>query len=254
MDSLRGCLRLCGIIRESDFRKLEIELSDQRKIENPIFAENYTMSFWESVYHGILATSLWEWVAVFTGIAYVILAALRNIWCWLFAIISSSLYVYLCFAGQLYIESALQVFYVVMGVVGWISWQKDFKKEAQLDELSDVSKEDDSIKTWNIRYHLYNLLISGGVAFILGFCFDHFTNQANPYADAFTTVFSLAATFMVVRKVLENWIYWIIIDIVSIFLYHQRGYSLSAVLYLLFTILAIGGLVAWYKKYKRQTA
>lgn len=212
------------------------------------------MSFFESVYQGILATSLWEWIAVLTGIAYVILAALRSNWCWIFAIFSSGIYVYLCLIGQLYIESVLQVFYIVTAVVGWISWQKDDTSSPLIDETLDKSGTVDLVKTWPVIYHAYNLLISGVVAFSLGFCFDQFTDQANPYADAFTTVFSLAATFMVVRKVLENWVYWIVIDLVSIFLYHQRGYSLSAVLYLLFTILAIVGFIAWYKKYKTQLA
>lgn len=212
------------------------------------------MSFFESVYQGILATSLWEWIAVLTGIAYVILAALRSNWCWIFAIFSSGIYVYLCLIGQLYIESVLQVFYIATAVVGWISWQKNDTSSPLIDETLDKFGTVDLVKTWPVIYHAYNLLISGVVAFSLGFCFDQFTDQANPYADAFTTVFSLAATFMVVRKVLENWVYWIVIDLVSIFLYHQRGYSLSAVLYLLFTILAIVGFIAWYKKYKTQLA
>ena len=213
------------------------------------------MSFFESVYEGILLTSLWEWIAVFTGIVYVILAALRNNLCWFFAIASSGIYVYLCADGKLYIESVLQVFYVVMAIVGWFSWRKQANVDSQeLDASLRLSSSKNDVKTWPISYHLYNLAISGGVAFILGFCFDTFTDQANPYADAFTTVFSLAATFMVVRKVLENWIYWIVIDLVSIFLYHQRGYSLSAVLYFIFTILAIAGFIAWYKRHKTQTA
>ena len=216
------------------------------------------MSFLENVYQGILLTSLWEWIAVFAGIIYVILAALRNNTCWIFAIISSAIYVFLCFAGKLYIESVLQVFYVIMAFVGWVSWSKNAPKMTHsnndLLDSSTSSSEKSTVIRWSLNYHLYNIAISGGIAFILGFCFNEFTNQANPYADAFTTVFSLAATFMVVKKVLENWLYWIIIDIVSIFLYHQRGYSLSAVLYFIFTILAVVGFVAWYKKYKTQIA
>jgi nicotinamide mononucleotide transporter len=202
------------------------------------------MSFLESVYQGILITSIWEWIAVVTGVIYVILASLRNNLCWFFAIVSAGIYIYLCLEGKLYIESVLQLFYVVMAIVGWISWKKP---------KNSTSNEQD-IKVWPIKHHLLNVLISGGIALILGFCFDEFTNQANPYVDAFTTVFSLAATFMVVKKVLENWIYWILIDIVSIFLYHQRGYSLSAVLYFIFTLLAFVGFIAWYRKYKTQSA
>ncbi|MFK7784094.1 MAG: nicotinamide riboside transporter PnuC [Crocinitomicaceae bacterium] len=213
------------------------------------------MSFFESVYEGILITSLWEWIAVATGVIYVILAALRSNLCWFFAIASSGIYVYLCLDGKLYIESVLQVFYVVMAVVGWFSWRSQSNaRPHELDASLGLPESKNEVKVWPISYHLYNLVISGGIAFFLGLCFDTFTDQANPYADAFTTVFSLAATFMVVRKVLENWIYWVVIDIVSIFLYHQRGYSLSAVLYFVFTLLAIAGFVAWYKKYKTQVA
>ena len=213
------------------------------------------MSFLESVYQGILSTSIWEWIAVVCGIAYVILAALRNNVCWYFAIASSGIYIYLCLNGKLYIESVLQVFYVIMAIVGWVAWRKDGSNESdELDKLLDLPESKDLVKIWPLSYHLFNILISAGVAFILGFCFDILTNQAFPYADAFTTVFSLIATFMVVKKVLENWIYWIVIDVVSIFLYHERGYSLSAVLYFIFTLLAIVGFVAWYKKFKTQSA
>lgn len=204
------------------------------------------MSFLESVYQGILITSVLEWIAVLTGTIYVILAALRSNLCWIFAIVSAGIYIYLCIDGKLYIESALQVFYVAMAVIGWVSWQKQAQSQS-------VETEND-VKMWPVRYHALNIIISGAIAFLLGFCFDTFTDQANPYMDAFTTIFSLAATFMVVRKVLENWIYWIIIDVFSIFLYHQRGLSLSAVLYFLFTILAVVGFFAWYKKYKTQLA
>lgn len=213
------------------------------------------MSFLESVYQGILVTPIWEWIAVLTGVLYVILAALRNNLCWIFAIASSGIFIYLCLDGKLYIESVLQAFYIVMAIVGWISWRKNDQSESdQMDKLLDSPEHRGDVKTWPLNYHGFNILISGAVAFLLGFCFDTFTDQANPYMDAFTTVFSLAATYMVVKKVLENWIYWIVIDIVSIFLYHDRGYSLSAVLYFLFTILAIVGFVAWRKRFKTQSA
>ena len=177
------------------------------------------MSFLESVYQGILITPIWEWIAVLTGILYVILAALRNNLCWIFAIASSGIFIYLCLDGKLYIESVLQAFYIVMAIVGWVSWRKNGQSESgQTDELLDSQESKGDVKTWPLSYHGFNILISGAVAFLLGFCFDTFTDQANPYMDAFTTIFSLAATYMVVKKVLENWIYWIVIDIVSIFI------------------------------------
>lgn len=199
------------------------------------------MSFFTSVYEGIKATSLVEWLAVVSTITYVILVAKRLIICWIFAFVGSSLFVYLCYIGELYIESILQLFYVAMAIVGWVSWKK-----------SETGKS--SVIKWEMKSHLINIFLSGTLAFVLGYIFDNFTNQANPYVDAFTTCFSLSATFMVTKKVLENWIYWIVIDLVSIYLYAQRDYNLSAIQYGLFTILAVFGFMAWRKEYNTQRA
>jgi nicotinamide mononucleotide transporter len=199
------------------------------------------MSFITSVFEGIKATSLIEWLAVVSSIIYVILVAKRLIICWLFAFVGSALFVYLCYEGKLYIESLLQLFYVIMAVVGWLSWKKsEFK--------------DNTIVKWKMNSHLLNIAISGVLAFILGYLFEKYTNQANPYIDAFTTLYSLSATYMVTKKILGNWIYWIIIDLVSIYLYAQRDYNLTAVQYGLFTILAVFGFFAWRKEFKTQKA
>ena len=197
------------------------------------------MSFFESVWEGLKATSLIEWLAVGSSIAYVILVAKRLIICWLFAFIGSTLFVYLCYTGNLYIESILQLFYVAMAIVGWLSWKRS-------------SPENASIKIWGINKHILNIVLSGVLSLVLGFIFDTYTNQANPYVDAFTTCYSLSATFMVAQKVLGNWIYWIVIDLVSIYLYAQRDYNLTAVQYGIFTILAVFGFIAWHNEYKSQ--
>ena len=197
------------------------------------------MTFVNSLWENILATSLIEWAAVVSSILYVMLAAKRMILCWLFAFIGSALFVYLCYIGELYIESILQLFYVAMAVVGWIYWKK-----SETDRLE--------IKTWTLNQHGINIIISGAVAALLGYLFSTYTNQANPYVDAFTTCYSLSATFMVTKKVLGNWVYWIIIDIVSIYLYAQRDYHLTAVQYVIFTVIAVFGFMAWLKQYKLQ--
>ncbi len=215
------------------------------------------MGFFDTFWAGVLATPLLEWAGVLTGVIYVILASLRSIYCWGFAFISSSIYVYLCFTFGLYIESGLQVFYVAMAVVGWVSWNRTESKVKRTNEnLLDTATEDKKIRihTWGWGMHGLNIVASGLLAFAVGWIFDNFTNQANPYMDAFTTVFSLLATFMVTMRVLENWIYWVVIDAVSIILYTSRGLYLSSVLYLLFTILAVIGFFAWYREYKAQKA
>ena len=140
--------------------------------------------------------------------------------------------------GKLYIESLLQFFYVIMALLGWFSWKH--------------SSSDYLIKKWTTNLHVRNILISSLLAFIIGFLFDNFTQQASPYVDAFTTCFSLSATYMVAQKILGNWLYWIVIDLVSIYLYAERDYYLTAVQYALFTLLAVYGFWVWQQEYKRQ--
>lgn len=191
----------------------------------------------DNLIEGILATSLVEWIAVASSVIYVILAAQKQILCWFFAFISSALYVYLCFSAQLYLESILQLFYVVMAVVGFLLWNRPTKTE---------------IIKWKVSYHIINILVSAGLTFLLGYLFSVYTDQANPYIDAATTVFSLAATFMVTQRVLENWIYWIVIDAVSVYLFYTRELHLTAVLFLIFTVLAIVGYFSWKKSLTTQ--
>ncbi|XOV66182.1 MAG: nicotinamide riboside transporter PnuC [Fluviicola sp.] len=209
------------------------------------------IGFFESFWKGVLATSPLEWTAVLTSVVYVILATFRSIWCWLFAFVSASLYVYICYTFDLFIESGLQLFYVAMAVVGWVSWSKAKPKdESLLDSAVETSKT--RIHSWGWALHFANVTASGVLALVIGWVFENYTSQANPYLDAFTTVFSLLATFMVTKRVLENWIYWVVIDAVSIVLYTSRGLYLSSVLYALFTVLAIIGFIAWFKEYKAQ--
>jgi nicotinamide mononucleotide transporter len=197
------------------------------------------MSFFTLLWDGIKATSTIEWLAVISSIIYVILAAKRLILCWLFAFIGSALFVYLCYIGNLYIESVLQLFYVAMAVVGWLTWKNS-------------SSDESLIKKWGLNKHIINILLSGVTALLIGYIFDKYTQQANPYVDAFTTCYSLSATYMVTRKIIGNWIYWIVIDLVSIYLYAQRDYYLTAVQYGLFTLLAVYGYKVWRKEYKLQ--
>lgn len=194
----------------------------------------------DNIKSAFFETSLLEWLGVLTGVLYVILISYKKIAAWFFALSSSLIYVYICFSYQLYLESFLQVFYVIMALYGWKSWRK--------------STRESLIIKWPLKKHFINILISLFVTITLGYIFKNFTNQANPYTDSFTTVFSLTATFMVTKKVLENWIYWIIIDAVSIFLFFSRELYLTGVLFFFFTIIAIWGYIQWRRSYSKQIA
>ena len=182
---------------------------------------------------GFINTSIIEWLGVLTGLLYVILISFKNITAWLFALLSSSIYVYLCFISNLFLETGLQLFYVAMAIFGWLKWKKD-----SLENETNIIK-------WDYRLHLLNILISGSLTFIIGYIFDNFTSQANPYTDAFSTIFSLVATFMVTKKVLENWIYWVFIDAVCIYLFASRGLYLTSLLFILYTSIAVIGFFQW---------
>jgi nicotinamide mononucleotide transporter len=131
-----------------------------------------------------------------------------------------------------------------MAVVGWYQWR--FKKE--------VSESKKKIKQLPVIKHLINILLSSIATIIVGYILSKYTQAALPYVDAFTTIFSLYATWMVTEKILENWLYWIIIDIVSFFLYTSRELYLTGLLYIFFTVLAIFGYLEWKKSYKAQHA
>jgi nicotinamide mononucleotide transporter len=187
----------------------------------------------------LLNTTFPEWIAVFSGLIYVILIARKKIAAWFFAAVSSSIYVYLCFISDYFLETILQLFYLFMAFWGWYKWNQN-------------KKEDQFIRSWNLKQHLINISISLLITIVFAFFFDVFTRQELPYLDAFTTVFSIGATFMVAQRVLENWIYWIVIDLVSIRLYAYKDLNLTALLFLIYTIVAIAGYYRWYKLYKAQ--
>ena len=179
--------------------------------------------------------SIIESVAVLFSILYVILAAKENIWCWAAAIISVSLYVYIFYTVQLYPETGLQIFYFIMAIVGYYMWNKQDKER---------------IKEWSETKHLLIILFGAIFTFFMGFYFSTYTDSQMPIIDSFTTVFSIIATYMVIKKVLRNWLYWIVIDAVSVYIYFNRDLHLTSLLFVAYTIIAVFGYFAWMKRMK----
>jgi nicotinamide mononucleotide transporter len=178
--------------------------------------------------------SIIESVAVFFSILYVILAVKESIWCWGAAAISVTLYIYICYIAQLYPETGLQVFYLLMAFYGYYHWNKN---DSTL-----------KIQQWTTTKHLLILLLGALLTFLMGFYFTIYTNAAMPLVDSFTTVFSVFATYMVTKKVLGNWLYWIVIDAVSVYLYFSRDLHLTSLLFMGYTIIAIFGYFSWLKR------
>ena len=178
--------------------------------------------------------SIIESTAVFFSVLYVILVLKESILCWWAAAISVILYIYICYTAQLYPETGLQVFYLLMAFYGYYQWNKN-----------DSTLQ---IEQWTTAKHLLILLIGAILTFLMGFYFSIYTNAAMPLVDSFTTVFSVFATYMITKKILGNWLYWIVIDAVSVYLYFSRDLHLTSLLFIVYTVIAIFGYFSWLKR------
>lgn len=180
-----------------------------------------------------------EWLIFITALVYVWLAAKEKIACWFFGIVSSLFSVVLCYEGQLFLESGLQVFYLFIGVYGWYEWK--YGKEGK-SELTIIS--------YSIKKLIPLLLIALILWLVFGYIAGKYSTQALPYLDAFITAFSLIATWMTAKKIIENWLFWIVIDGLAIVLYLYRGFYLIGILYIIYTFIAFWGYLEWKRKIK----
>tara|TARA_A200000113_G_scaffold171899_1_gene156817 strand:+ start:325 stop:906 length:582 start_codon:yes stop_codon:yes gene_type:complete len=178
--------------------------------------------------------SVWfEILAAILAIIYLLLALKQDIRCWIAWIISSLMYLLVMLYAGLLMESALQIFYVGMGIYGWMQWDK----RAAQDKLS--------IRRWNKKQHFYAIGSLLCIVVISGYLLSLNSNAVAPYIDSFTTWGAILATFMVAKKVLENWIYWFVIDFVSVFLFLSRELYPTAVLFVIYLVIIVFGYRAW---------
>ena len=189
-----------------------------------------------------LTANWFEIVAAALAITYLILAMQQNILCWAAWIISSIMYLFVMFSAGLYMESGLQIFYIVMGIYGWIQWN------------NRSSNNSLTVSTWPIINHIYILLTLIFLVTFSGLILSNLTEAVSPYIDAFTTWGAIIATYMVAKKILENWYYWFVVDFVSVFLFLSRELYTTALLFSIYIILVIFGFIAWRKSMRLENA
>lgn len=168
------------------------------------------------------------------------LAIRENAWCWVAGIASSAIYLVLLAGAALYMESALQVFYVAVSLYGWWQWGRP---RAELP-----------IRTWSAPRHAAALAVIGAATFVTGWLLATRTQAALPYLDAFIAWGSIVTTWMVARKILENWLYWFVIDALSVYVYVTRGLWLTAALFALYLVLIVIGFRAWRRRLREAHA
>ncbi|MBL0709930.1 MAG: nicotinamide mononucleotide transporter [Colwellia sp.] len=189
-----------------------------------------------------------ELVAMFLALAYVILAAQGSLWCWPVAFISTALYTIVFYDVLLLMDSALNVYYLIMAVYGYWAWTKNTSNNREQNNQQETTHL--AIVSWQVNCHVKACLLLTLISMVLGYVMANYTPAAFPYLDTFTTVFAVFATYLVTQKVLENWLYWIIIDFISIYLYVEKGLMPTATLFIIYVFIAGYGYVKWQKLYK----
>ena len=184
------------------------------------------------------AQSITQWVALITGITYVVLASRENPLCWVFGIISC-----LCIAWddftsfKLYADGVLQILYVGLGFLGLYQWLYGRYEDENL-----------VIHELPLRQHVMAIALAAVVSIPVYYILTNYTDARYGYLDTLTTVLSLYATWLLTRKVHSNWLYWIVIDSIYVFIFFRTGGKLVALLYLVFTVVAIYGYFHWGRK------
>jgi len=182
-----------------------------------------------------------QWVGFLFGIIYVALAAKNNPWCWVFGAIScASIAIEDFTKTNLFSDGVLQIFYVLMAFYGIYKWKFQVK-EKQLP-----------IRQLSLIHHYIIILVGLCLSGLVSYITYNYTHAALPILDATTTVFSIIATLLLVNRYIGNWIHWIWIDLVYIYLYFDRTAPLFSILMTIYTVIAIYGLLEWLKIKKMQ--
>ena len=181
-------------------------------------------------------------IASFFGLIDILLATKQNNWCWPAAISSSSVYVFVFFFSKLYFDAILNLYYVAMAFYGLYNWNKI--SNTKENQVSFSSKKFTSI--W--------ITICAITSIALGYFAQKFTDAEFAYADAFTTIFSFYATWLITQKRIDNWLFWIIINVVAIFMYYLKGLNFTVGLFAVYLAFAVYGYYSWRNEYLTSKA
>ena len=177
--------------------------------------------------------SAWEATAVVLALAYLVLVIRQNVLAWPAALISAGIYLVLMFEAKLYLQSILQLFYAGLAVYGWRNWQRGGDENGL------------PVRRWGWRQHGVALAIIAVSGALVGWIAAETSDAAFPYLDAWVACGAVVTTAMVARKILENWHYWFVIDVASIYLYANQGLWLTVGLFVIYLVLVVVGYRQW---------
>lgn len=208
------------------------------------------MNTLRSVLRELLGTSIWEAIAVILALAYLVLAVRRSLWCWLCALISTAIYIVLMIQAGLVMDTLLQAYYLIMAVYGYLEWRKGQRPSGELEVVSWSARQHGvailavatatALNAWALQYLSALLANQGGIEQVL--------RIRSPWLDSFVTWGSVLTTWMVARRVIENWLYWIVVDSIGAYLYYSRGLTATAALFVVYVIMVVHGYWVWRKQ------
>ena len=191
---------------------------------------------------GMKSTTWLEYIAVFSGIISVWFSRKENIWVYPTGLINTTFYIYLSFKGSLFGEATVNLYYTIMSIYGWILWSKKNQQQKHIVIIKWSSK-----KEW-----LQELLFFASFYILIFIALTllkrDFAPGAIPWADAFASATAFTGMWLMARKKVESWYWWILTNIASIPLYFVKHYVFTSVYYLILLIMAVWGLIEWRKR------
>jgi nicotinamide mononucleotide transporter len=199
----------------------------------------------ESIYNGLIQTTPIEAIAVIMGIVSVWYSRKENILVYPTGLINTTLYIYLSFKGHLLGEASVNLYYTIMSLYGWYLWTR--KTEDKTDFVLQITHS--SKKEWAIQLLFFGVIYTT-IYLLLTYAKNAFAPEAIPWADAFASATAYTGMWLMAKKKVESWIWWILTNIASIPLYFIKGYAFTSVQFIVLLILAIAGLISWQQKAK----
>jgi len=180
------------------------------------------------------------------SLIYLFFSIKQRIWLWPFGIMSALFYILIYFQSKLYADMGLQVYYVMISLYGWVVWSRK-SKSGNDEKALEVTHVSINMVPWII---IAFIILSGALYWIL----DEFTDSDVPFWDALTTAGGIVATWMLARKFIEHWLFWILLNIISIVLYIYKGLYPTTLLFVVYTTMAFVGYREWNKLLKKPSA
>jgi len=197
---------------------------------------------WQQFIEGMKNTGWLEYIAVFTGIASVWFSRLESIWTYPVGLINTIIYIYLSIQGDLFGEASVNLYYTIMSIIGWYMWwRRDENKVAVLH----VTHSDGKMWLYQIAFFLFFYF---SIFFALTYLKKSFAEGAIPWADAFASATAFTGMWLMTKKKVESWYWWIATNIASIPLYFVKGYVFTSVYYFVLLVFAFWGLAEWKKR------